>query len=94
MNAVISALSMAPDEALIDMLQVAYRVNRDRLLDEVVRGTDGFGDRVAAERILALLDRAIVIQDDLDRTPGFVLRLTSDDGMVREIVVGEDPWMR
>jgi hypothetical protein len=92
LNAIIAAALHSSDAWLSDLMLVAYQSNGAEFVDAMVEAAAQLDDRAAAQRLLGLLDKTILTWDELDLQSGYVIRLNSDDGTVREVVVGDDPW--
>jgi tetratricopeptide (TPR) repeat protein len=84
-NALVATESAsAPEDELIDLLRMAYRYEGP----EFVQGL--LADAERAQRLGPLLEEIAVDADEVARRAGFTMRFNSDDGEVRELVIGED----
>jgi tetratricopeptide (TPR) repeat protein len=83
------AAELAGIDTLPDILQTAYRFERQTFVDAMVSGTLLEPGSEEWTRRMTMLEEAIARQQHLDQHGGFVMRFTDDEGGVDELVFGE-----
>lgn len=89
-NAALSTNPADPD-TMSDIFYAAYRLNGNAFIDQITDAISGAEHlQEDRDRLVTLLDRAVVAVDSRQADEGFVIRMKGEDGEMRELLFGSD----